>query len=330
MKSQGARPPRIDTSGVKAAAKQRLRQDGNYRRTAQMIALMMLLTNVPVMLMNYLTAGFIDPGQLDTGALNALNLRMVLFQLLVSMFITPAFELSKTRYMLRTMRLRAGAPGELFDGLGRGSYFTAVRASLWQSVMLYLWMIVPLGMAGQGLLGLIAGDSGSYGLLLIGLILMIIIMINRMLAYSLQFYFLAEQPRMGAIMSLRLSTIAMHGRLRELFGLTLKLLLYILPVTVPNLLVTRLFPGNVAFEIAMSLGTIALYALCYPVVEAANAEYFLRIRAQIEATVAQAQREREAAWPDGGQPGNDDQTGTDDGQSIGEGEQSGGDGDAKT
>ena len=293
-----ARPPRIDISEVKAAAKARMRENGNYRRVALMLALMMLLINVPVLLMDYLSTGFIDLGQLDTGALSMLNLRLMLFQLLMSLLISPAFELSKTRYMLRTMRDRAGSPNELFDGLGRGSYFVSVRAALWKGLMMYVWLMIPLGMMSQGLVATLYGGSGGLGLALIGAALMAFIAVNRMLAYSLQFYFLAEQPRVGAIMSLRLSTMTMRGRMWERLKLELRLLAYILPPMLPNIASMLFLKDSAAFGIAMSICTIALWAVCYPVVESAMAEYFLRIKAQLEEQAAQARRAHESAWAD--------------------------------
>lgn len=306
MNSNGSAMERIDAAEVKAVAKARMRENGNYKRTALMIGLYMLLVNVPVMLMNYLSVGFIDLSKLDTGALGLLNTRLMLFQLLISLLLAPAFELSKARFMLKTMRESAGSPSDLFDGLGRGSYFVAIRSMLWRGFMMYIWTMMPISIMVNGLV------MGGVMFALIGIVLLMVIVVNRTLAYSQQFYLLAENPRMGAIMSLRLSTIFMHGRAWELFKLELRMILYILPPMLPNIAAMFLPSDSQLFGIAMSLCTILLSALCLPAAEAATAEYFLRLKGIMERSAA---RMRAEAFGDGNpfgdaQPGNSEQPGS--------------------
>lgn len=275
MNFLGSGMDKIDAAEVKAAAKARMRENGNYKRTALMIGLYMLLTLVPVMLMDYFSTGFIDMGKLDDSALLMLNSRLLLFQQLVAMLLTPAFELSKARFMIKTMRDGAGSPSDLFDGLGRGSYFVSVRSMLWHNLMMYIWMMIPISLIVQGMIG------GGMLLYIIGSVLAMVIMVNRMLAYSQQFYLLAETPRMGAIMSLKLSTMFMNGRIWELLRLQLKLILYILPPILPSVAAFML-PDDPLIMLGMSACSILLSALCLPVAEAATAEYFLRLKAIID------------------------------------------------
>lgn len=303
MNSYMAKPPRIAAAEVKAAAKSRLREGDNYRRTALMLGLMMLLTNVPVMLMNYLSTAFTDLSRLDEGMLNMIAMRMLLFQLLVALLVTPAFTLSEARFMLRLMRDRAGSPGDLFDGLGRGSYFVSIRAVLWRVLMLYGWTIMPLLIFVQGwTMTALYGPASGLAPTLLGGVLCIIILINRALAYSLQFYYLAEQPRLGAVMALRLSIISMHGRMKELFLLMLHLLPYMLPPMLPSIATTLFLQDNALFGIAMAACSIVLSAMFLPMVEASMAEYFLRIKAQMSNQAAAAQQVQSTEWPDASQP----------------------------
>lgn len=306
MNSNGSAMERIDAAEVKAVAKARMRENGNYKRTALMIGLYMLLVNVPVMLMNYLSVGFIDLSKLDTGALGLLNTRLMLFQLLISLLLAPAFELSKARFMLKTMRESAGSPSDLFDGLGRGSYFVAIRSMLWRGFMMYIWTMMPISIMVNGLV------MGGVMFALIGMVLLMVIMINRTLAYSQQFYLLAEKPRMGAMMSLKLSTIFMHGRAWELFKLELRMILYILPPMLPNIAAMFLPSDSPLFGIAMSLCTILLSALCLPAAEAATAEYFLRLKGIMESSAARMRAEAfgESNPFSDAQPGNGEQPGS--------------------
>ena len=140
----------IDIKDVRRTAFGHMRQNGNYKRTALMIGLMLALVNVPVMLMDCLTTWNVDLGTLDTGALAMINTRLLLFQAMIAVFISPALELGKTRYMIDAMKSDAGNPTDLFDGLSRGSYFVSVRAMLWKYLLMYGWMILPTTIAAQG------------------------------------------------------------------------------------------------------------------------------------------------------------------------------------
>ena len=79
-----------------------------------MIGLMLALINVPVMLMDCLTTWNVDLGALDMSALTMINTRLLLFQAMISVFISPALELGKTRYMISAMKSDAGSPTDLF------------------------------------------------------------------------------------------------------------------------------------------------------------------------------------------------------------------------
>ena len=151
----------IDIKDVRRTAFGHMRQNGNYRRTALMIGLMLALINVPVMLMDCLTTWNVDLGALDMSALAMINTRLLLFQAMIAVFISPALELGKTRYMISAMKSDAGSPTDLFDGLSRGSYFVSVRALLWKYLLMYGWMILPTTIAAQGVAMLQLGGGAG-------------------------------------------------------------------------------------------------------------------------------------------------------------------------
>lgn len=266
----------IDTADVRRTAFARLKENGNYKRTALMIGLMLALVNVPVLIMSCATTWNVDLDALDTGALMIVNTRLILFQVLIGLFISPALELGKARYMMHTMRESAGNPTELFDGLNGGTYFVSIRAMLWRTLMLYIWMMIPASVAVQGLMAYSAGMG--IGTLILGGALTLAVYVTRYISYSQQYFMLSDNPRMGAMASLKLSTIVMHGRMGEYFRLALTLLPYILPPLAPTVAALFLFTDSDLFAVAMSVMSIALGAVCYPRAEAAAAEYYLRIK----------------------------------------------------
>ena len=268
----------IDIADVRRTAIARLKENGNYKRTALMIGLMLALVNVPVLIMSCVTTWNIDLDTIDTGALMIVNTRQILFQVLISLFISPALELGKARYMIHTMHESAGNPTELFDGLNGGIYFVSIRAMLWRTLMLYIWMMIPASVTVQGLMVYKTG-MGGIGTLILGGVLALAVYITRYIAYSQQYFMLSDSPRMGAMASLKMSTIVMHGRMGEYFRLALTLLPYILPPIAPTVAALLLFTDSNLFAVAMSVASIVLGAVCYPRAEAAAAEYYLRIKA---------------------------------------------------
>lgn len=284
----------IDIKDVRRRAFSHMRENGNYKRTALMLGLMMALINVPVMLMDCVTTWNVDIAALDTGALAMINTRLLLFQGMIALFISPALELGKTRFMISAMQGDAGSPSDLFDGLSKGSYFVSVRAMLWRYVLLYGWMILPTTIAAQGVAMFQLG-GGATGLVtaILGGALALMALVSRLLAYALQFYLIADSPQMGAMVSTRLSTVVMHGRMKELFKLMLTMLPFILIPMLPNAASLLFLTDNTLFGIAMALSTILLGALCYPMWEAAMAEYYLRVKAQI----VRPRKAKPDTWP---------------------------------
>ncbi len=302
----------IDIKDVRRTAFGHMRQNGNYRRTALMIGLMLALINVPVMLMDCLTTWNVDLGALDMSALAMINTRLLLFQAMIAVFISPALELGKTRYMINAMKSDAGSPTDLFDGLSRGSYFVSIRALLWKYLLMYGWMILPTTIAAQGVVMLQLGGGGAgLATAIIGGALALMAMVSRLLAYSLQFYLLSDSPRMGAMVSLRLSTVVMHGRMNELFRLSLTMLPFMLIPMLPNAASLVFDVDSNLFGIAMALCSILLGAACYPMWEAAMAEYYLRVKAQIVKPRAQ----KAGNWPYGPDEDTDDSQGESDSDS---------------
>ena len=302
----------IDIKDVRRTAFGHMRQNGNYRRTALMIGLMLALINVPVMLMDCLTTWNVDLGALDMSALAMINTRLLLFQAMIAVFISPALELGKTRYMINAMKSDAGSPTDLFDGLSRGSYFVSVRALLWKYLLMYGWMVLPTTIAAQGVAMLQLGGGGAgLATAIIGGALALMAMVSRLLAYSLQFYLLSDSPRMGAMVSLRFSTVVMHGRMNELFRLSLTMLPFMLIPMLPNAASLVFDVDSNLFGIAMALCSILLGAACYPMWEAAMAEYYLRVKAQI----VKPRDTKADNWPYGPDEDDDDSQGESDSDS---------------
>ena len=127
---------------------------------------------------------------------------------------------------------------DLFEGLTRGHYLVSVRAMLWRSLSMFVWMLIPVSLLTNGLIMAMAYGQLSV-VLWLGLALVLVVLFNRGLAYSQQFYFLAQEPHVGAIMSLRLSTMVMHGRLKELFCLYLRFFYCFIPVSYTHLAVYK-------------------------------------------------------------------------------------------
>ena len=298
--------PGINLAEVAAEARALLRRDGNYWRTVLAIALMMALTNVPVILLNYLPVLLWGAGELTEDALLAIDTRAMVFSLMLQVLVTPAIRLGLLRYELNMCQGRPASPMELFEGLTRGNYFAAVRAMLWQTLSLFVWLMIPLSMAANGLVLLMAYGQTS-GMLWLGLGLTLFIMVNRALAYSQQFYLLAREPRMGAIISLKLSTTAMRGRLGELFCLKLRYFYCFLVLALPSLLSgvlvvwARLGLELSAFDqalvgLATTLATIVLASLCMPRLEIASAVYFTRLSDMMSRRAEELKRAHNAAF----------------------------------
>lgn len=295
MNSMKPQITKIDIAAVKADAVSKMRENNNYKRTALMLALVYALTNVPVLLMNFLSTALVDPAAIAKDMAVMINTRIMIFQLLVTVLITPAFALGSARFMLKTVSDGAGSPMELFNGLDHGSYFVSVRAMLWTMLMTYVWAMIPMSMLVQGIM---LYQYGSVGMLIIGIAVLLIVLVSRGLAYALQFYFLARQPKMGAVMSLRFSVMAMRGRLMELLKLELSMILYFLPGLLVDAAIFFLFKDNMLFGAAMALLKILLSAVCRPVPEAAKAIYFMRLNELAEKQIAEMKRRHQSAWSD--------------------------------
>ena len=135
---------------------------------------------------------------------------------------------------------------------------------------------------------------------------------NRGLAYSQQFYFLAQEPHVGAIMSLRLSTMVMHGRLKELFCLYLRFFYCFILTALPNVVLQVMAnTTQLGFElttaeqalvgVGVTLATIVLTSLCMPVLETASAIYFVRLNEILSRRAEELRRAHEDAFNEAAQ-----------------------------
>ncbi len=291
VNSMRADAPRINLAQVAADARALLRRDGNYRRTVLTIALMMALTNVPIMILNYLPMIMAGAGGLMQDAQDAVDMRAMVFSLMVQLLVSPAISLGLARYELNMYNGRPCSPMDLFEGLTRGHYLVSVRAMLWRSLSMFVWMLIPVSLLTNGLIMAMAYGQLSV-VLWLGLALVLVVLFNRGLAYSQQFYFLAQEPHVGAIMSLRLSTMVMHGRLKELFCLYLRFFYCFILTALPNVVLQVMAnTTQLGFElttaeqalvgVGVTLATIVLTSLCMPVLETASAIYFVRLNENV-------------------------------------------------
>ena len=274
-----------------------MRVNGNYKRTALMLGLFMLLVNVPLLAIELATTGLGSISEMTAETVALVNNRNMIASLLMQAFVAPAFQLSACRFMIRTVREGvAGRPGELFDGLGGGNYFVSVRATLWMGLMLYAWGMAATMLAELVILpaGMAAGPLNSALPFTVFLVVVVgVVLINRLLAYNLQFYLLADDTRIGAIASLRASVGMMRGRKLEFFRLVLRLLPFTLPPLLAGFAPQFFYTDSMAFSALMALLTIVLTALLRPVAECANAGYYCEVRKRIEAVIMPAHVEAE-------------------------------------
>lgn len=304
--------PRINLAEVAAEARALLRRDGNYRRTALTIALMQALIYVPVMILNYAPMFMAGAGGLAQDAQGAMDISSV-FTMLIQLLVAPALTLGLARYELNMYNGRPCAPMDLFEGLTRGSYFLSVRAALWRSLSMLVWLTIPMSLVLNELVML--QMYGQVSLMFWpALAVLLFLMLNRGLAYSQQFYFLAHEPRMGAIMSLKLSTMAMHGRLKELFCLLLRFfycfILTALPDVAAQVLANKALLGLTLSEyqqallgVGVTLATILLTSLCMPVLETASAIYFIKLNELMTRRAQELRRAHDDAFKEAAQSG---------------------------
>ncbi len=311
VNSMRADAPRINLAQVAADARALLRRDGNYRRTVLTIALMMALTNVPIMILNYLPMIMAGAGGLMQDAQDAVDMRAMVFSLMVQLLVSPAISLGLARYELNMYNGRPCSPMDLFEGLTRGHYFVSVRAMLWRSLSMFVWMLIPVSLLTNGLIMAMAYGQLSV-VLWLGLALVLVVLFNRGLAYSQQFYFLAQEPHVGAIMSLRLSTMVMHGRLKELFCLYLRFFYCFILTALPNVVLQVMAnTTQLGFElttaeqalvgVGVTLATIVLTSLCMPVLETASAIYFVRLNEILSRRAEELRRAHEDAFNEAAQ-----------------------------
>lgn len=295
MNSVKANGPRVDAAGVAAEAHALMRRNGNYRRAALTMALMYALTNVPVMLVSLL----LMPSGAAMAAQGVVDMRASVFQIMMQLLVAPAFGLSFARFMLDMKDGSAGSPMDLFEGLTRGSYFVAVRANLWRMLSMFVWLMIPASIMSNGLaLYMVYGTQTP--LMWLGLALVLAVAVNRALAYSLQYYFLARQPQMGAVVSLRLSVALMRGRALELFKIYLRFLPRLAAAALPNVAAQVLANGMFGLQVddqaltmacaGLALASIALTSLLMPVMEAASAIYFARLTDWVAKQTEEAMR----------------------------------------
>lgn len=302
--------PRINLAQVAAETRALLRRDGNYRRTALTVALMQTLISVPVMILNY--ALMFTGGGVAQDAQTTMNIGN-LFMMLMQALVAPALTLGLARYELNMYNGRPRSPMDLFEGLTRGSYFLSVRAMLWRALSMLVWVMIPMSLVLNEIA--MAQLYGQMSLMFWpALLTLLFLMLNRGLAYSQQFYFLAHEPRVGAIMSLKLSTMAMHGRLKELFCLYLRFfycfILIALPDAAAQVLANKALLGltlseyqQVLLGVGVALATILLTSLCMPLIETASAVYFVKLNELMARHAEKLRRAREEAFNEAAQSG---------------------------
>ena len=308
VNSMRADAPRINLAQVAAETRALLRRDGNYRRTALTVALMQTLISVPVMILNY--ALMFTGGGVAQDAQTTMNIGN-LFMMLMQALVAPALTLGLARYELNMYNGRPRSPMDLFEGLTRGSYFLSVRAMLWRALSMLVWVMIPMSLVLNEIA--MAQLYGQMSLMFWpALLTLLFLMLNRGLAYSQQFYFLAQEPHVGAIMSLRLSTMVMHGRLKELFCLYLRFFYCFILTALPNVVLqvmantTQLgFELNTAEQalvgVGVTLATIVLTSLCMPVLETASAIYFVRLNEILSRRAEELRRAHEDAFNEAAQ-----------------------------
>ena len=308
VNSMRADAPRINLAQVAAETRALLRRDGNYRRTALTVALMQTLISVPVMILNY--ALMFTGGGVAQDAQTTMNIGN-LFMMLMQALVAPALTLGLARYELNMYNGRPRSPMDLFEGLTRGSYFLSVRAMLWRALSMLVWVMIPMSLVLNEIA--MAQLYGQMSLMFWpALLTLLFLMFNRGLAYSQQFYFLAQEPHVGAIMSLRLSTMVMHGRLKELFCLYLRFFYCFILTALPNVALqvmantTQLgFELNTAEQalvgVGVTLATIVLTSLCMPVLETASAIYFVRLNEILSRRAEELRRAHEDAFNEAAQ-----------------------------
>ncbi len=308
VNSMRADAPRINLAQVAADARALLRRDGNYRRTVLTVALMQTLISVPVMILNY--ALMFTGGGVAQDAQTTMNIGN-LFMMLMQALVAPALTLGLARYELNMYNGRPRSPMDLFEGLTRGSYFLSVRAMLWRALSMLVWVMIPMSLVLNEIA--MAQLYGQMSLMFWpALLTLLFLMLNRGLAYSQQFYFLAQEPHVGAIMSLRLSTMVMHGRLKELFCLYLRFFYCFILTALPNVVLQVMAnTTQLGFElttaeqalvgVGVTLATIVLTSLCMPVLETASAIYFVRLNEILSRRAEELRRAHEDAFNEAAQ-----------------------------
>lgn len=328
--------PRINLAEVAAEARALLRRDGNYRRTALTIALMQALIYVPIMIINY--APMFAAGGSAQDAQGAVNISSV-FAMLMQVLVASALTLGLARYELNMYNGQPCSPMDLFDGMTRGNYFLSVRAILWRSLSMLVWLTIPISLVLNELAML--QMYGQVSLMFWpALAVVLFLMLNRGLAYSQQFYFLAHEPRVGAIMSLKLSTMAMHGRLKELFCLFLRFFYCFILISLPDVAAQVLANGallgltlseyqQALLGVGVTLAKIALMSLCMPVLETASAIYFIKLNELMTRRAQELRRAHDDAFREAAQSGGSLPGWGESGRAPEEGDTAGGDGAAE-